>query len=737
MTRCPPRQASLARWLSPLALLLAALGGAAQAHLGPVPPSLSGVATPEVPGLMDGDDPIVVDVGKAIILGKALFWDTSVGSDGVACATCHFHAGADSRTKHQVVPAGHAGALSSASFEGTDGRTRGYNYTLKRSDFPFNQSVSPLLETVMARTSDDVTGSAGTFSGTYLGQPGKGSSIDDCSRAVDPVFHAGSVGTRRITQRNAPSVINAVFNHRQFWDGRANNVFNGSSGWGDRDPDAGVWVKNSDGSVTRQRLRLVNSSLASQALAPALNPVEMSCEGRVHADLGRKLLTRRALANQEVHWNDSALGYYAQSKPGNLKKGLNTDYYSLVRQAFNKKYWSATSRGPFGAPKPVNGAPAPQPYSQAEANFGMFFALALQIYETSLVSYESPFDLSERDEAGTPIDLSESQIRGMNHFEDAHCNLCHLGPVFTAAALETNAALVAENPLAFGSETFTVSTTRNVVTRMAGTKGTGIIDTGFAATSVAMDEWDPGLAAMDDYGNPLSFAVQYLQFLAGNTGAVVDSAVTEVRPCDLQTPIALNQSRSNPVIFTQTDGIQPQVQDSEGCFNPLAAFVPTPAVAAAELANPATKKMLHVVDSAFKIPSLRNVELTGPYMHNGSMASLEEVIEFYTRGGNFEGASKQFGFVFPQSQLQFDAQARTDVLNFLKSLTDDRVRHERAPFDHPAIKVTHGHAGDQDLVQGGNSLGTDLGLDEYLDIPAVGAEGVEAPLAAFADTLDP
>ncbi len=738
MTRCSSPRTVLARLFTPLAIFLTGLAApSALAHLGPVPPTLSGVATPPVPGLIDGDDPIVVDLGKALVLGKALFWDTAVGSDGVACATCHFHAGVDARTKHQVVPAGHASALAGATFEGSDGQTRGYNYELKRSDFPLNQTTSPLLDTVMTRTSNDVVGSSGTFSGTFIDQPPKGSAIDDCSRAIDPVFHVGSVGTRRVTQRNAPTVINAVFNHRQFWDGRANNVFNGSSGWGDRDPNAGVWVKNSDGTVSKQRLNLINSALASQALAPPVNPVEMGCEGRVHADLGRKLLTRRALANQEVHWNDSVLGFYARSKPDKPMNGLNTDYYSLVRQAFNKKYWNSTARGQFGSPKTVNGAPAPQPYSQMEANFGMFFALALQLYETSLVSYESPFDLSERDETGTPISLSASQIRGLEQFENAHCNLCHLGPVFTAAALDTNASLVEQDPLAFGSDTFSVAVSRNVVTRLAGNKGVGIIDTGFAATSVAMDEWDPGLGNVDDFGNPLSFAVQYLQLLAGNTSAVVDATVADVRPCDLQTPIALNQSRTNPTIFTQTDGIQPQSQSSDHCFNSLAAFVPTPAAAAAELAKPETKKMLHIIDSAFKIPTLRNIELTGPYMHNGSMASLEEVVEFYTRGGNFEGASKQFGFVFPQSQLAFDEQGRTDIINFLKSLTDERVRYQRAPFDHPAIRIPYGHVGDHTALEAGNGLGSDLAQDEFLDIAAVGADGMPTPLAPFADLLDP
>ena len=44
-------------------------------------------------------DAFVQDRDAALQLGKALFWDVQVGSDGVtACATCHYHAGVDNRT---------------------------------------------------------------------------------------------------------------------------------------------------------------------------------------------------------------------------------------------------------------------------------------------------------------------------------------------------------------------------------------------------------------------------------------------------------------------------------------------------------------------------------------------------------------------------------------------------------------------------------------------------------------
>ncbi|NJL17054.1 MAG: hypothetical protein HC938_07545 [Nitrospira sp.] len=50
----------------------------------------------------------------------------------------------------------------------------------------------------------------------------------------------GRLKTRRVEPRNTPSMINAVFYHRQFWDGRAENIFNGVNPLGARDPEARV-----------------------------------------------------------------------------------------------------------------------------------------------------------------------------------------------------------------------------------------------------------------------------------------------------------------------------------------------------------------------------------------------------------------------------------------------------------------------------------------------------------------
>jgi cytochrome c peroxidase len=73
---------------------------------------------------------------------------------------------------------------------------------------------------------------------------------------------------------------------------------------------------------------------------------------------------------------------------------------------------------------------------------------------------------------------------------------------------------------------------------------------------------------------------------------------------------------------------------------------------------------------AFKTPTIRNIELTGPYMHNGIYKTLEEVIEFYHKGG---GAG--FNYEVPNQTLPFDSlqlspKEKADIVLFLKTLTD-------------------------------------------------------------------
>jgi cytochrome c peroxidase len=67
----------------------------------------------------------------------------------------------------------------------------------------------------------------------------------------------------------------------------------------------------------------------------------------------------------------------------------------------------------------------------------------------------------------------------------------------------------------------------------------------------------------------------------------------------------------------------------------------------------------------FRVPTLRNVTLTGPYMHDGSLASLDAVLDHYTRGGHKNPRQDSRVRAF-----ELSAAERTDLLAFLDSLTD-------------------------------------------------------------------
>ncbi len=95
------------------------------------------------------------------------------------------------------------------------------------------------------------------------------------------------------------------------------------------------------------------------------------------------------------------------------------------------------------------------------------------------------------------------------------------------------------------------------------------------------------------------------------------------------------------------------------------------------------------VDGAFKTPSLRNVELTGPYFHNGGQSTLRQVVEFYNRGGDFH--QENLVDLSPEiSTLDLSESDIDALVAFMKTLTDERVRDESAPFDHPELRQPNG-----------------------------------------------
>lgn len=567
----------------------------------------------------------VQDETALLKLGKALFWDMQLGSDGIqACASCHFHAGVDNRSKNQISPgllATPKDVLFSSSVGG------GPNYQLTTADFPFRKLSDPNRRADAGSTvtsdTNDVASSQGVFFSVLIGTV-PGQAKDNVRSIPDPDgFQISGINVRRVEPRNTPTVINTIFNKLQFWDGRAKEIFNGVNIQGAADTTAFVYRASHPNTLTQVQIGLNNSSLASLVTGPPLSEFEMSANGRTHQEIGAKFLRRagsklttmRPLAKQLVHPEDSVLGADSRSPQPGLKI---PSYDKLIKEAFKKEWWQSNKLiqvNPDGTLTILHQRAVGQilPEDQFELrqwNFSLFASLAMQKYMSTLVSDQTPFD---RFQAGDANALSAQEIKGLTVFVNTaangggNCNTCHTIPEFTRASVRRTA--------------------------------------GVAST---------------DSGDPLI-------------------------------NVAANGVFANY-------GVRPAEEDPGA-------------------GDPTTSK--------FKAPGLRNIGLTAPYFHNGGVATLEQVVQFYNRGRDFNAA--------PGAPLNLTADKQADLVTFLRNgLTDPQVLHKQAPFDHPQLFVPNGHPGSQNgVTSSGNSNGTPAATDALVEIPAIGQNGVASPPPNF------
>lgn len=87
----------------------------------------------------------------------------------------------------------------------------------------------------------------------------------------------------------------------------------------------------------------------------------------------------------------------------------------------------------------------------------------------------------------------------------------------------------------------------------------------------------------------------------------------------------------------------------------------------------------------FRVASLRNVELTAPYFHNGSADTLREVLDFYDRGGDFH--QNQAANLTPRN---YTVPEKDAIIALLMTLTDPRVAAGTLPFDKPTLGSQNG-----------------------------------------------
>lgn len=97
----------------------------------------------------------------------------------------------------------------------------------------------------------------------------------------------------------------------------------------------------------------------------------------------------------------------------------------------------------------------------------------------------------------------------------------------------------------------------------------------------------------------------------------------------------------------------------------------------------------------FKTPTLRNIALTAPYMHDGSAKTLDEVLDHYSSGGRTiaDATNSGEGFHNPNKDplirgFKLSPADRADLIEFLKSLTDESLIHDKK-FADPNAAQNH------------------------------------------------
>ena len=232
----------------------------------------AGIAEGQIAALPDLTG-IIKNQSWAQAAGKALFWDQHGRQRHRRLRHLSFP-GRRRPAHHQPVeprPAAGGktvfGASNGSGLMGV-GSGRRTEHHAQAQDFPFRKLSDPNnANSTVLFDSNDVSSSQGTFAGDFVStkkQPKQTASGDQhrqVRRAGPPrVFNVDGHGVRKVEPRNSPTAINAVFNHRNFWDGRANNVFNGAGVFGLRDikknPSARLVVKQPDGTLKLQALEL-------------------------------------------------------------------------------------------------------------------------------------------------------------------------------------------------------------------------------------------------------------------------------------------------------------------------------------------------------------------------------------------------------------------------------------------------------------------------------------------------
>jgi len=270
-------------------------------------------------------------------------------------------------------------------------------------------------------------------------------------------------------------------------------------------------------------------------VGPIVSELEMAAPGRTAQDLARDLRKgkkarslghrmdgSRPLQQQLVDPSDSVLGPLSRYP----ERGLRVKSYNeMIRAAFQEKYWQSAmlirvaADGTVSIVDQPDRNPATDEYTLLQYNFALFFGLAVQLYEATLVSDDTPWDRFRRDHPTAtdpalnpwtnenPTHISRFALFGAHLFNDRtrgpnnlRCSNCHEGAELTDASVR-RINLAANGP--------------------ARNRDGNVIDKGFNNIGLRPTDDDLGVGASDAFG-PLSHSKR---LFPGTLPATFDSAV--------------------------------------------------------------------------------------------------------------------------------------------------------------------------------------------------------------------
>lgn len=93
-----------------------------------------------------------------------------------------------------------------------------------------------------------------------------------------------------------------------------------------------------------------------------------------------------------------------------------------------------------------------------------------------------------------------------------------------------------------------------------------------------------------------------------------------------------------------------------------------------------------IYEKSFKTPTVRNIEKTAPYFHNGAYETLPQVLDFYNQGGGAGMGIKVANQTLPATPLELSSQEIDALIVFMNALTDTSVAEQSISFDNPDLK---------------------------------------------------